>query len=132
MVEILSGLAPTYLLFAISQPLCGVTSLLMIATANAFVQMSVTAEMRGRVMALYMCIFMGGTPLGAPILGWVAEQWGARWTLIGGGALTFVGTVVATALMAGRQGVQFTPRLRPWPGVSIGRTDEVIDSAVAA
>jgi MFS family permease len=47
-----------------------------------------------------MCIFMGGTPLGAPILGWVAEQWGARWTLIGGGALTAVGTVLSTVLFA--------------------------------
>ena len=46
----------------------------MITTANAFVQMTVHAEMRGRVMALYMCIFMGGTPLGAPLLGWVAES----------------------------------------------------------
>ncbi len=92
-----------YLLFALSQPLCGITSLLMIATANAFVQMSVSADMRGRVMALYMCIFMGGTPLGAPILGWVAEQWGARWTLIGGGALTLIGTIGSTVLLAGRR-----------------------------
>jgi MFS family permease len=112
-VEIASGLAPTYLAFALMLPLCGVTSLLMIATANAFVQMSVSPDMRGRVMALYMCVFMGGTPIGAPVLGWVAEQWGARWTLIGGGALTIVGTILATALMAGRQGVRFTPwRLR--------------------
>ncbi len=133
-VEILSGLAPTYLLFALIQPLCGITSLLMIATCNAFVQMSVSADMRGRVMALYMCIFMGGTPLGAPILGWVAEQWGARWTLIGGGALTFIGTALATVLMAGRQGVQFTAHLRPWPGVSIGRNGDAVltDSVIAA
>ena len=120
-VEILSGLAPTYLTFALMLPLCGVTSLLMIATANAFVQMSVSAELRGRVMALFMCIFMGGTPIGAPVLGWIAEQWGARWTLIGGGALTVVGTTLATALMASRQGVRIAPRLRPWPGLSIGR-----------
>jgi len=120
-VEILSGLAPNYVLFAISLPLCGITSLLMIATANAFVQMSVSADMRGRVMALYMCIFMGGTPLGAPILGWVAEQWGARWTLIGGGALTAVGTIVATALLAGRQGVSIDARLRPFPRLTIER-----------
>ncbi len=120
-VEILSGLAPNYIMFAISLPLCGITSLLMIATANAFVQMSVSADMRGRVMALYMCIFMGGTPLGAPILGWVAEQWGARWTLIGGGALTAVGTIVATALLAGRQGVSIDARLRPFPRLTIER-----------
>jgi MFS family permease len=122
-VEIVSGLAPTYLTFAISLPLCGVTSLLMIATANAFVQMSVSGDMRGRVMALYMCIFMGGTPLGAPVLGWVAEQWGARWTLIGGGALTAIGTLLATAFMSQQQGVRFIPHLRPRPGVSIGRRE---------
>ena len=68
----------------------------MITAANAFVQMSVAPEMRGRVMALYMAIFMGGTPIGAPILGWVAEHFGARWTLVGGGALTVVGTIVST------------------------------------
>ena len=39
-------------------------------------------------MALYLAIFMGGTPIGAPLLGWVAEHFGARWTLVGGGALT--------------------------------------------
>ena len=123
LVEILTGLAPTYLLFALSQPLCGITSLLMVATANAFVQMSVSAEMRGRVMALYMCIFMGGTPLGAPVLGWVAETWGARWTLIGGGALTAVGTIVATALLAGRQGVSIGDHLRPWRDAPVDRED---------
>jgi MFS family permease len=106
--EVLAGVMPTYLTFAVVLPLCGLTALVMIATANAFVQMSVTAEMRGRVMALYMCIFMGGTPLGAPILGWVAEQWGARWTLIGGGALTVAGTIVSTMLLANRQGVDLT------------------------
>jgi MFS family permease len=100
-VELLSGLMPSYLTFALILPLCGLTSLIMITTASAFVQMSVEAEMRGRVMALYMCIFMGGTPLGAPILGWVAEQWGARWTLIGGGALTMLGTTVSTMLLGG-------------------------------
>ncbi len=121
LVEILSGLAPNYVMFALSLPLCGITSLLMIATANVFVQMSVSAEMRGRVMALYMCIFMGGTPLGAPILGWVAEQWGPRWTLIGGGALTAIGTIVATALLAGRQGVSIDARLRPFPRLTIER-----------
>jgi MFS family permease len=111
-VELLSGLMPSYLTFAVMLPLCGLTSLIMITTANAFVQMSVSAEMRGRVMALYMCIFMGGTPLGAPILGWVAETWGARWTLIGGGALTVVGTVVSTMLLANRQGQSVRRSLR--------------------
>ena len=57
-------------------------------------------------MALYMAIFMGGTPFGSPLLGWVAEHFGARWTLIGGGALTVLGTLTATAVLAPRQGTE--------------------------
>ena len=76
-------------------------------------------EMRGRVMALYMAIFMGGTPIGAPLLGWIAEHFGARWTLVGGGALTALGTVVAAAVFARRQGVVVTPHLRPHPHVAV-------------
>ena len=73
--------------------------------------------MRGRVMALYMMIFMGGTPVGAPIVGWIGETFGARWTLIGGGLGTIVGVVVAAALFARTQGmldpeVNERPRLR--------------------
>ena len=54
--------------------------------------------MRGRVMALYLVIFQGGTPLGAPVVGWVGHTFGARWTLIGGGAITIVGIGVAVAV----------------------------------
>lgn len=53
--------------------------------------------MRGRVAALYLMIFLGGTPFGSPIVGWVGETFGARWMLIGGGAVSFVGIAVATA-----------------------------------
>ena len=60
-------------------------------------------------MALYMMIFMGGTPLGSPIVGWVGEAFGARWTLIGGGAMTILGTLLAVALFSRRQGLN-TPR----------------------
>jgi MFS family permease len=111
LAEMIAGLMPTYLTFALFLPLCGFTALTMITAANAFVQMSVAPQMRGRVMALYMAIFMGGTPAGAPMLGWVAEHFGARWTLIGGGMLTVTGTLVATAVLARRQGVTITPRL---------------------
>ncbi len=108
---ILAGTMPTYLTFAIVLPVCGFTALTMITAANAFVQMSTAPQMRGRVMALYMAIFMGGTPAGAPALGWVAEQFGARWTLIGGGLLTVAGTVVAAASFARVQHVELHPRV---------------------
>jgi MFS family permease len=108
---IVAGTMPSYLTFAIVLPLCGFTALTLLTAANAFVQTSTVPQMRGRVMALYMAIFMGGTPAGAPALGWVAEQFGARWTLIGGGLLTVAGTVVAAAAFARVQHVELRPRV---------------------
>jgi MFS family permease len=61
-------------------------------------QLHTDAGVRGRVMALYMMIFMGGTPIGAPIIGWIGEEYGARWTLIGGGTLTVLGVAVSAAV----------------------------------
>jgi MFS family permease len=98
LVEIVAGLAPSYLTFALLCPVLGFTALTMITSANAFMQLNTDEGMRGRVMALYMMIFIGGTPLGAPLLGWVGEVFGARWTLIGGGAMTVAGVLLTSAL----------------------------------
>ena len=104
-VEMLAGLAPSYLVFMLWTPLLGLTALTMITAANATVQLGTSPMMRGRVMALYMMIFMGGTPLGAPIVGWIGEVFGARWTLIGGGLGTILGTLLAAAVFSRRQGM---------------------------
>jgi MFS family permease len=58
------------------------------------VQLRVEPYMRGRVMALYMAIFMGGTPVGAPIIGWIGDVFGARWTIA-------IGTVAVGITLAG-------------------------------
>ncbi|HEY0904009.1 MAG TPA: MFS transporter [Marmoricola sp.] len=97
-VEIVLGLMPTYLTFMLLTPLLGLCLLTMLNAANTTLQLSVTPTMRGRVMALYMMVVMGGTPLGAPVVGWVGAAFGARWTLIGGGALTIFGVLLAVAL----------------------------------
>ncbi|HJR37283.1 MAG TPA: MFS transporter [Nocardioidaceae bacterium] len=109
--EIVAGLLPSYLTFAIWTPVLGLTALTMITAANATVQLSVSPALRGRVMALYMMIFMGGTPLGAPIVGWVGETFGARWTLIGGGGLTVLGTLLAVVMFSRAKGLN-TPENR--------------------
>lgn len=75
------ALAPTYTWFAILSVPTGLASLTLITSANAAIQISTAPEMRGRVMALYMMIFLGSTPVGAPIVGWVGEEFGARWSL---------------------------------------------------
>ncbi|GAB3770990.1 MFS family permease [Nocardioides ginsengisegetis] len=97
-VEVVAGLAPSYVVFALLCPLLGISALTMITSANAFMQLHTDAGMRGRVMALYMMIFIGGTPLGSPLIGWVGEAFGARWTLLVGGALTMLGAGVSGLL----------------------------------
>jgi MFS family permease len=95
--EIVAGLMPTYVTFAAVLPLLGLCALTMITSANATIQLTSSPMMRGRVAALYLMVFMGGTPIGSPLVGWVGETFGARWMLLGGGGVTLVGIALATA-----------------------------------
>jgi len=73
--------------------------------ANSSVQLGVEPTMRGRVMALYLVCFMGGTPIGAPIIGWVAGAFGPRWGLIGGGLICLLATLSLATVIARRRGL---------------------------
>ncbi len=86
---------PTFLAFALVAPLIGFSTITLLNSANASMQLAAAPELRGRVMALYMTVVMGGTPLGSPVIGIIGEQLGARWTLLIGGALVLVGVVLA-------------------------------------
>jgi MFS family permease len=104
--------APNYVLFAVYLVPTGLAALTALTTANAMVQISVDPVMRGRVMALYMAIFMGGTPIGAPVLGWIGDAWGPRWT-IGIGTVAVGLSLVAVAVwFARRQNVAVTLQTR--------------------
>ncbi|MGI8435070.1 MAG: MFS transporter, partial [Nocardioidaceae bacterium] len=103
--EIVAGLMPTYWLFAAWLPVVGVTALTMLTSLQTVVQLNVAAEMRGRVVALYMMTLMGGTPFGAPVIGWVGETFGPRWTLLGGGLATLVVVTGATVWLMRRTDV---------------------------
>jgi MFS family permease len=69
--------------------------------------------MRGRVMGLYMLVFLGGAPIGSPLVGWVAEEFGPRMSLVAGGAISAVAAVVIGLLLAHRRGVRTREYLRP-------------------
>lgn len=114
-LEVVTGLMPTFWTFAAMLAPTGMAMLTMITTANASMQLGASAEMRGRVMALYSMVFFGGTPIGAPIIGWLSDQLGPRSSLLVGGTLSVIATVVATALLARRQGLVIRARLRPRP-----------------
>ncbi|KUN87668.1 MFS transporter [Streptomyces bungoensis] len=77
-LEIVAALAPSYWLFALLMVPIGIFGLTVNVTANTAVQMATDPAMRGRVMALFMMVFMGGTPVGAPVVGWVTDTYGAR------------------------------------------------------
>lgn len=92
---LLGALAPTYWLFACTLLITGVSSLTFTATSNSFMQLSSDPSMRGRVLAIRFAVFAGSSPFGAPVVGWVANYFGPRWSL-GVGALSgFLAAVVA-------------------------------------
>lgn len=102
--EIVAGLLPSYLAFALFCPVIGFCTLTLLNSANATLQLESAPAIRGRVMALYMTIVMGGTPIGSPIIGWVGQHLGARWTLVIGGILTIAGVALALAVYAHLRG----------------------------
>lgn len=72
-------------------------------TANTSVQMATDPAMRGRVLALYMMVFMGGTPIGAPIAGWITDAYGVRAGMAVGGAIA-AGAAIVIGLVLARVG----------------------------
>lgn len=89
------GLAfsPNYLVYAALLVPTGFFSLTVMTSANAAVQLSSDPLFRGRVMAIYMAIFLGGTPIGAPIIGWLGDAIGPRSTLLFGGGANLIAVV---------------------------------------
>ncbi len=113
LLEVITGLMPGYWSFLILLIPTGMALLTLTTAANSAVQLGTSAEMRGRVMGLYMLVFLGGAPLGAPLAGWVAEVFGARMSLIAGGVISVVATVVIGAMLARTRRVRVREYLRP-------------------
>ena len=130
-VEIVAGLMPTYITFiAVLIPI-GLAQMTLLNAANATLQLGVDPIMRGRVMALYMAVLMGGTPFGAPLVGFVAETFGARWSLIAGGLISALAAVIASLLLARREGLQVRGELINLPRYRF-RAEELADKAQQA
>ncbi len=105
LIEVVSGLMPTFGLTAILLVPAGLSMLTITTAANSSVQLGTDPVLRGRVMALYLMCFMGGTPIGAPVIGWVCGVLGPRWGMIGGGALSALFSVAIGVAMARRRNV---------------------------
>ncbi|MFB2585948.1 MFS transporter [Herbiconiux liukaitaii] len=126
---LLAALAPSLWLFAGALVLIGFAGQILMTTANGTVQTTTDPRMRGRVMALYMAIFMGGTPVGAPLIGAVANTFGPRWAL---GVAALAG-VVAFGIGVGWLVVYRDARLRIRPRLRLefGPGDRMAGSMTA-
>ena len=82
------SIIPSYSLYILWLPICGFTALTTLVSANSIVQTSTDPAIRGRVMGLYLLIFMGGTPFGSPLIGTSAELIGIRPTIAACGGIS--------------------------------------------
>ena len=119
-LEIVSGVMPNYNLFLVTLVPTGLALLTFNTTANAVMQLSVPAWMRGRVMGLYMLVFAGSSPIGAPLLGWLAEVFGPRSGLVIGGVVSLAAVLGVVAVMAPRTALA---ALRPRSAKGLGAAE---------
>ncbi|MFD0691873.1 MFS transporter [Actinomadura fibrosa] len=105
-LEVAAGLMPTYWSFLVLLVPTGVALMTFTTAANATMQLSVAPEMRGRVMGLYMFVFLGTNPIGAPTVGWMAEQFGPRLSIVLGGLVAVLTTLAVAALAAPRESIR--------------------------
>jgi MFS family permease len=99
----LAALAPGYWWFGAALVVIGAAGLTFTNGTNSIMQLSTEPAMRGRVMALRVGIALGGAPIGAPIVGWVANHFGPRWALGVGAGAGFAAALVAAYVLARRK-----------------------------
>lgn len=110
-LECLAALMPNYTSLAVILLPTGFAAIFFTTAANSTVQLRTDPAMRGRVMGLYMLVFAGGTPIGAPLVGWIAQTWGPRASILLGG-LSAIAVALVGAVVVLRHGVPATPLAR--------------------
>lgn len=85
---IVLAVMPTYLAYAFWLPVTGFLALTTLISANSLMQMNSDPNIRGRVMGIYLLVFLGGAPIGSPLVGWTAEKIGVRATIAACGSIT--------------------------------------------
>jgi MFS family permease len=101
-----AAIMPDWRLFGVMLALTGLAVQTFTTSTNALVQISTEPAMRGRVLAILLAVALGGTPLGAPIVGWVADRFGPRWALGVGAASGFAAAAVGLGYLALHRGLR--------------------------
>ena len=118
----LAALAPNPWVFGLALVAVGVGAMTLMTTATSYVQTTTRPAMRGRVMALYMAVFVGGSPVGAPLMGLLAQTAGPRVAMLAGAAaaVVIVGIAVGYFLRTRALRIRWEPKRR-WPLRFTGR-----------
>lgn len=134
LMEVGCGLMPNYLTFALLLIPTGFVILTFTTAANATLQIRSAPRLRGRVASFYVFAFLGGSPFGAPLIGWIGGRYGPRWPLLVGGGLCVLGATAAGLYLARVRGKQAMPRrgAAMEEKATVAAAAEVAEVAVAA
>ncbi|MEJ8635725.1 MFS transporter [Streptomyces sp. MS2.AVA.5] len=113
LLETVAAFAPGFWIFALMMVPIGMAGLTVNVTANSSVQMATEPAMRGRVMSLFMMVFVGGTPLGAPVFGWITDTYGPRIGFAAGGLISLLAALGIGVMLARAGGLRLKVDLRP-------------------
>ncbi|WP_327350638.1 MFS transporter [Streptomyces sp. NBC_01304] len=112
LLEMILGVLPVHLwLFIVVLIVTGVVAVVFNAVSNSTTQLSCEPEMRGRVMGLYMLVFLGGTPIGSPLIGWFAEAYGAKAAFLLCGGVTLAAAASITLVLSRIDRASVEPRV---------------------
>lgn len=116
LANVVAAVMPTFWTFALVLIALGYTTSTLLSTANGFVQTTVDPRLRGRVLSLYFAILLGGTPIGAPVVGAVTDAFGPRWALGVGAAAGLIAFAIGAGwlLVERRLRVHLRFNARPW------------------
>ena len=89
-ILVVSSLAPNYSIYALLLPIIGFVALVTFIAANTMVQLRTDSAIRGRVMGIYLTVFLGGTPIVSPLIGWMTQELGTRSTIAICGSISFI------------------------------------------
>jgi MFS family permease len=90
-----AAIAPNLAVALVLWFVVGAATMTLMSTSNTTLQLTSRPDMRGRVISLYMLLVMGTTPVGGPIVGWVAQRAGTRWAIALGAAASLCGAAIA-------------------------------------
>ncbi len=118
-MEITASVMPTFVTFMILLVPTGAMMVTFSMAANAILQLGSAPRIRGRVMALYALVFVGGAPIGSPMVGWIGQVLGPRWSILSGGIISLLAAGVAAVLIARRDDLRVRARIRSHPHLRI-------------